>query len=119
MPTRCCMPPLRWPGSRTLEAGEADGSRIAPSLGGPLDRSDAAHREPEFDVAAPVFHGNGGAVVNIMPSILRPAPRRARRPPSPARTVGLREPATALSTVVLPQPDGPSSATNSPGVVSG
>src|SRR5207245_11485837 len=32
-------------------------------------------------------------------------------------TVGGTKPAIALSTVVLPHPDGPSSATNSPGVV--
>src|SRR3989344_8342734 len=72
---------------------------------------------PKATLSLTVFHGNSECCWNTMP---RSGPGLTTRAPSsftdPA--VGLTKPATQFSSVDLPQPDGPSRHTNSPGCTS-
>ena len=115
--TRCCWPPESWPGnlsawspSRTSRSASST-RRRASRLGHP------AHPQAEPDVArAPTCAGRARSSGRpcrsraVRAAGCRCAGRRARS----RRSVRGSSPARQLSAVDLPQPDGPSRATNSP-----
>ena len=117
--TRCCWPPESWPGSLSLLAVEAHHAR-APRR--PCARSRPCGRrcmlEAEADVLA---HAHVREQRVVLEHHAEAALLRARsvsmrvvvEPDAAARSAGNR-PARQLSVVDLPQPDGPSRATNSP-----
>ena len=114
MPTRCCMPPESvWKSRQGGKAHAANNRR-------PMRSASAAPRPassgPRLTFSITVFQGNNVGSWNTTP---RSAPRRGDRLAVDVRLpLSADEPASAFSKVDLPQPDGPSTQTNSPGATS-
>ena len=116
---RCCMPPDSSYGALLGEVGEADPLELGERSGAAVGLAHAAQARAELDVAAhrqprvqrrrvlehdaPLGPGSGD----------RGAADRDRR-----RRSGVTKPASSCSSVVLPQPLGPTTDTNSPAATS-
>ncbi len=115
--TRCCWPPDSWPGSLSACVVQPHQRQRLVHPPRDLRLRPALRRQAEADVA-PHRHVREQRVVlehHAEAAILRPdlvdaAARPARSLPS----VSCSSPAMQFSAVDLPQPDGPSRATNSP-----
>ena len=115
--TRCCWPPDMLPGKRSAKVAEADQrQRFAPRAGRarPWRRpaSPGRRRHSRRPSCAETARSSG----TRCPGRAGPASTPSRSRPSSiiAPDVGSLKPAIICSVVVLPQPDGPSSETNSP-----
>ena len=116
--TRCCWPPDIWCGyflmcsDKPDQVEQLDGARRAGHR--PDCRASAARRR-----RCPARSSSGTGCRTGTPCPCRacwPAPaRRPGRRPAPEPEVGWSKPASSRSAVVLPQPDGPSRASISPG----
>ena len=117
--TRCCWPPESWCGERS--ARSASRPDQGEQLAHPAAVAALAPRQAEADVGRPPT-GAGTARPPAArsrcrgggPATLRPAPATTRSPRVTVPASGSSKPAISRSSVVLPQPDGPSSAVRLP-----
>ena len=113
-PTRCCIPPdsvhTGWPAN----SARPDPRDERPDHAPPMATLDAAELQRESDVLGNVEPGEERVALEDDGAVNRwPFDRLAAKETSPE--LGRISPAKALRSVVLPEPDGPSTARNAPG----
>ena len=105
------MPPESWAGARGLGAGQAHPRQGARCARAASPRATPASSSGRATLAARRQPGRQGRRLEDHRGL---AARRGARAPSPR--VGASSPASSRSAVDLPQPDGPTRATISPGL---
>src|SRR5574341_502870 len=111
MPTRCFMPPEIWCGYLCAACDRPTSSSAAWVRS--LRRSANTLSTATYTLPWQVSHGSSEWFWNTTPRS-GPGPAMCLPARSTVPAVGLRSPATTLSSVLLPQPEWPMSVTNSP-----
>src|SRR5574341_421065 len=111
MPTRCFMPPEIWCGYLCAACDRPTSSSAAWVRS--LRRSANTLSTAKYTLPWQVSHGSSEWFWNTTPRS-GPGPAMCLPARSTVPAVGLRSPATTLSSVLLPQPEWPMSVTNSP-----
>ena len=112
--TRLRMPPESWCGwwssnpARPTMRSQSRASVSAVFFGTPRNSG------PIATLPSTVFHGSSASVWN-MKLVPRPMPVTGCPPTAPSPSLAWSRPATRVSVVDLPHPDGPTTAQNSPG----
>ena len=118
--TRCCWPPESWRGRRSPRCPRRTSRSASATRAARSPAVDLAHLQPEGDVLRHRQMREQRVALEHQAGIA--LPRRQSRDVAPAEPhvprVGSTKPAIMRSVVVLPQPDGPSSTTNSPSATS-
>ena len=110
---RCRMPPDSWAGSSSLEPGEAEPGEYSPRAGLRVTAGDARNVQAEEHVVQHRAPWQQQVALQHVPGVAGRARHLSVAKEEPPVS-GRSSPAMMLKSVLLPQPDGPTRAMNSP-----